>query len=143
MKNNLMIILVSLMTSSVYANQFSEQVKVTGLSCDNYRLNISLRSLENDYVLHLAKNLDGALQAFELDDSHCRALAKHLTPLFAGKIYLAEFLTLDIPGKKTVHHAGSDSSCRTKCDDGYDEEVNVRMTRIETKLEGYRFFRVN
>lgn len=128
---------------SAQAENSSERVRVNGFRCDYSKAGIHLRSLEEDRVLYLAKNLHGEPKALTMLEQHCNALIKNLSNKLAGRILDVDFHT-DTFSRKEFVYVPPRNPCRpgrTKCEDeGEYVEKTFNYRRTETVIDGYRFF---
>ncbi len=143
MDKYLILIGLAFLSLSAQAENFSERVKINGFRCDYGKAAIHLRSLEEDRVLYLAKNLDGEPKALEMLEQHCKGLIKNMGNGFTGKILDVDFHTDTFSRKESVY-VPPRNPCRpgrTKCDDEGDYvERTFNYLRTETAIDGYRFF---
>ncbi len=144
MKTFYLLLSLTLMRSGMaQAENFSEQIKITGFHCDYGQAAVELRSLKNDRVLYLAENDTGTPRPFQMFEEHCEGLIKNLSAKLKGQILEARFQAEDFSRKEQVS-IPPENPCRpgrTKCDDeGSSVEKIFQYERIETSIDGYRFF---
>lgn len=137
------IVLLLFVTGITNAESFSEKVKVTGFQCDSGKAAILLRSFEQDRGLYFAANETGAPKYFVMLDEHCNGLIKNLNARLKGRIFDLAFETERYSRTELVYEPPH-NPCRpgrTKCDDeGSYYEKKFEYERIETLIDGYRFF---
>lgn len=145
MKNYIFIALMMASATAVAGvESFTEQVRISSLSCEKGKAVIDLRSLKNDYSLYLVANSTGAPKYLEMLDQHCRELVKNLVPRLKGQVLDALFLMETSIQKKPVYVPPT-NPCRpgiTKCDnEGIYVNKEVVYQTLETTIDGFRFVR--
>jgi len=138
MKKLLICTLTLLLSAYAHAMSFAEQVKISGFSCNSRGAAIELRSLEADYKLYLAENETGDPKALSMSDAACEGLIKNLGARLTSQVITANFQTEDFDRAEKEYVPPR--PCRTKCDEGYYKDVTNHYRRIETTIDGFRFF---
>ncbi|WP_413288160.1 hypothetical protein [Bdellovibrio sp. HCB337] len=138
MKKLMICIGTLLLSAYSHAANFSEKVKINGFHCDFRGASVELRSLDEDRVLYLAENTTGAPEYFYMPTASCRGLIKNLGARLEGQVITANFQTEDFI--KIEHEYLPRRPCRTKCDEDRLVEKENSYQRIETTIDGLRFF---